>query len=341
MGTDEQPKRSKAVALAVVLVSILAMLGIAEIAVRLQGRAPEVARLSVGRYQWSPNPDLGYEPVPQAPGTTASGDRFDPNWRFNRLGFRDRDHAPAPQPGVFRIVVIGDSIAEGFGVDDDSATFPALLEKNMGEAGHEIEVVNLAVSGYNTQQEVAMLVERGLGFQPDLVLLQYCPNDTGIRDGGLIEKLREVEETGEAADETLMNPLLTWSALYRLLFVGLMREDLHEEREQSLAHLKANSVDSSFARLAEISREQGFPVFVVVFPFLKSVFYGQLLGINHQVQTFSASHGFMHLDLAPAMQRCRRGGESLAVDPLHPNELGHRCAADAITQSLLDQGIPN
>ena len=34
----------------------------------------------------------------------------------------------------------------------------------MGEAGREIEVVNLAVSGYNTQQEVAMLVKRGLAF---------------------------------------------------------------------------------------------------------------------------------------------------------------------------------
>ena len=351
--TDEQPKVSKTVALVVVLVSTFVMLGIAEVAVRLQGLAPELGRISVDHFQWSPNPELGYEPVPRAARATASSDRFKPTWRINRLGFRDRDHALAPEPGVFRIVVIGDSIAEGLGVDDDSAIFPALLEKRMAEAGHEIEVVNLAVRGYNTQQEVAMLVERGLAFQPDLVLLQYCANDVTQMDGGLIQRLREVEENGEVADETLMNPLLTWSAVYRLLFLGLIRDDMQNEHDQELKHLTENTVGSSFARLAEISREQGFPVFVVVFPRLEKrpvsrkyqgiyrlVVYQSRVDAS-KVQEYSANHGFMHLNLALAMERCRDNGESLAVDTLHPNERGHACAADAITQFLLRQEIPN
>lgn len=351
--TDEQPKVSKTVALVVVLVSTFVMLGIAEVAVRLQGLAPELGRISVDHYQWSPNPELGYEPIPRATGETASGDPFNPSRRFNRLGFRDRNHTPAPEPGVFRIVVIGDSIAEGLGVHDDSAIFPALLEKRMAEAGHEIEIVNLAVRGYNTQQEVAMLVERGLAFQPDLVLLQYCWNDVTQMDGGLIERLREVEENGEVVDETLMNPLLTWSAVYRLLFLGLIRDDMQNERDQELKHLTENTVGSSFARLAEISREQGFPVFVVVFPRLEKrlvsrKYQGIYRLVMHKsrvdarkVQEYSTNHGFMHLNLALAMERCRGDGESLAVDNFHPNERGHACAADAITQFLLRQEIPN
>ena len=138
-----------------------------------------------------------------------------------------------------------------------------------------------------------------------------------------------------------MNPFPRWSALYRLLFVGLMREDLQNQRDQDLTQLTTNTVSASFARLAELSREQDFRVFVVVFPFLEGAAYRQFMGVNPVVREYSAEHDFMHLDLAPVLARCRRSGESLAVDFLHPNEIGHRCVAKEITRFLLDQGIPN
>lgn len=39
------------------------------------------------------------------------------------------------------------------------------------------------------------------------------------------------------------------------------------------------------------------------------------------------------LDLRPAFQRCARDGE-IALDTLHPNVRGHRCAAQALARAL-------
>src|SRR3989442_15947684 len=44
------------------------------------------------------------------------------------------------------ILVLGDSIAAGFGLDGHEA-FPALLQKKVDEAGWNFEVVNAGVSG--------------------------------------------------------------------------------------------------------------------------------------------------------------------------------------------------
>jgi hypothetical protein len=46
----------------------------------------------------------------------------------NSRGFRDVEHAPGKPPNTFRIVLIGDSVAEGRDVDPDSA-FGRVLER--------------------------------------------------------------------------------------------------------------------------------------------------------------------------------------------------------------------
>src|SRR5690349_19547199 len=67
-----------------------------------------------------------------------SGREFDTTVTINSLGVRDDEQSlNAPQ-----IFVLGDSIAMGWGVQDDE-TFASLVEKETG-----IKVLNLAVSSY-------------------------------------------------------------------------------------------------------------------------------------------------------------------------------------------------
>jgi acyl-CoA thioesterase-1 len=49
-------------------------------------------------------------------------------------------------PGAPRIVILGDSLTAGLGVDP-SQSFPSLLQKRLDAAGHRYEVVNAGVSG--------------------------------------------------------------------------------------------------------------------------------------------------------------------------------------------------
>jgi len=85
----------------------------------------------------------------------------------NALGQRGVAHAAARTPGRPRLVLLGDSVAFGYGVGDDE-TFAARLERD------GFDVVNLAVPGYGTDQELLRLRREGLGFAPQAVLLHVC-----------------------------------------------------------------------------------------------------------------------------------------------------------------------
>src|SRR5207253_5928862 len=92
---------------------------------------------------------------------------------INREGYRDVDHAVVKPPGTYRIVVLGDSMTEGVEVALDELYWKqleSLLPRCRGFAGRRIEIISLAVNGYGTAQEFLALKERGVKYQPDMML---------------------------------------------------------------------------------------------------------------------------------------------------------------------------
>jgi hypothetical protein len=88
---------------------------------------------------------------------------------INSLGYRGREHAAEKAAGHTRVVVLGDSIAFGYGVADER-TFSAVLER----LDPRLEVLNLGVQGYGTDQELIKLESEGLACHPDVVILDVC-----------------------------------------------------------------------------------------------------------------------------------------------------------------------
>lgn len=171
------------------LASLLVALLAAELLIRVAGAAPEVSVIRKGRFQLSRNPKIGYEPVPDLRYEGEDLSFFDYQGASNSAGFRDVEHAVAKPSGVYRVVVLGDSIAAGLRVERYEDTFPAILEKLLRERGLNAEVINLAVSGYNTQQEVELFKEKGLRYRPDLVLVAYSLTDRERVDGDILKTL--------------------------------------------------------------------------------------------------------------------------------------------------------
>jgi len=102
---------------------------------------------------------------------------------INQLGFRDEEEKNyAKDKGKFRIVGIGDSVMMGQGVDFKD-TYGEVLENELNRKsqksgmGIEFEFINLAVGGYNTTMEVETFFQKGISFNPDLVIISYVPND--------------------------------------------------------------------------------------------------------------------------------------------------------------------
>lgn len=83
-----------------------------------------------------------------------------------------------PSPGKKKIVIIGDSITEGYGVAKDKA-YPALIQKKADEAKLDWEVVNAGISG-STTSSAGSRVTWQLKQKPALIVLALGAND-GLR----------------------------------------------------------------------------------------------------------------------------------------------------------------
>lgn len=129
--------------------------------------------------------------------------------RTNRLGFRGPELAVAKPANTVRILMLGDSVLYGTGVDDE-VTFARRWERELnGRGDRRYEVVNSGHPMYDTTQQAALLRDEGLRLQPDLVVLVYVVND--------VEPTRDVVEQAllgkpARAEEELRAPgdLWTW-----------------------------------------------------------------------------------------------------------------------------------
>ena len=105
------------------------------------------------------------------PGLITYLTEFKQEIRFNAIGMRDRDHAKKKQKDTTRILVFGDSFMEALQVAFEDS-FPNLLESGLRtKLRRNVEVINLAVSGWGQDDQLAYLQKYGRGFEPDLILV--------------------------------------------------------------------------------------------------------------------------------------------------------------------------
>ncbi len=168
------------------LLSIAVLWGIGEVVVRLATPPPDAGDLT--------------EPLPNSPrvyrlrpGSVAR--RSGISVRINSGGFRDREYPRTKPPGVFRILLLGDSFTMGLGVPAES-TYAKRLERSLAAppvralvsaAGRDsVETLNFGVGGYNTLQERLFLEEIGFGYAPDLVVVGVNLNDVYDERGRVV-----------------------------------------------------------------------------------------------------------------------------------------------------------
>jgi len=171
------------------------------------------------------------------------------NVKTNSCGMRSPERPIKKPNNTYRIALIGDSFAFGWGVEQHQS-FAQVLEdtlNRLSKGAKTFEVLNFGVPGYSTFQEVALFEEIGLDFDPDAVLVYFVQNDFGlpffIRDiggtGGILSSLKFVE-----LGKKLLNP---------------------NEMNQ---HIWQMGLDPNVAlsRLAKIAEERGIKPFIAINP---------------------------------------------------------------------------
>ena len=179
--------------------------------------------------------------------------------KINDKGLRDRPHEYEPAPGVFRIVVLGDSFMEAYQVRLEES-LPYRLQEEL--ASRKVESVNLGVGGYGTAQEVLYLQEEGLRYHPDLVVLAFFTGNDIQNDSEPLEAQLFGEGDVKAyarpyAHATSLDAPLQWTPpdYARMLRAARAKQRLRASLFYRVFHfiqplVLANIVDQAWGRTA-------------------------------------------------------------------------------------------
>jgi lysophospholipase L1-like esterase len=110
--------------------------------------------------------------------------------RTNSHGLRGPEFEKTKPEGKRRILLLGDSVVLGWGVEYEE-TFPALLQNYSDRESLETEVIPAGVSSWNTRTEYEYLRKIAIGFEPDIVILVIVSNDTDPKENSNIEIEKE------------------------------------------------------------------------------------------------------------------------------------------------------
>jgi hypothetical protein len=272
----------------------------------------------------------------------------------NRMGYRGREHDYRAAAGRTRVLLLGDSIAYGAGVKDGE-TFSMLLE-----ARHpQLDVVNLAVGGYGTDQELIQLDRVGLRYHPDVVILNFCLFSDFV-DNALSQALFDARQPkpfftwdGHALVKhddhlklTFPRKLAQWlsdySHLYNRLrvFLGVPREPRQPgvwiDRMDAVMKNLPPAADLTFRlirRMDEQARSFGAKFVLLIHP--------DRFGFRHRsslLRKLCRTPLLEGISVVEMGERYRAQGldfDQIALDsPGHLSRAGHEAAADAIASLL-------
>ena len=128
------------------------------------------------------NDRIGYELKPFAIVESRDRDGSPAMERLNRDGFRGPEYVIPKPANTFRILAVGDSVVQGLNVAFEQ-TWEQVLERELnrrvGQSSSisRYEVINAGIGGYVSWQALVRLQDRGLKYNPDLVVVLVGWND--------------------------------------------------------------------------------------------------------------------------------------------------------------------
>jgi lysophospholipase L1-like esterase len=342
--------------LAVASLAVLALVVAAAewVARRANPRYLERTSLDDLAYLHTYSPAYGWTPRPSFRHTLAGSETT-----INRLGYRGHEVAPTRTAGRPRIVMLGDSITFGYGVRDGE-TFSAVMES----LDPRLEVVNLGVQGYGTDQELLKLEREGFAYAPDVVVLNVClANDLQdnaaarsiydgvypkpyfrLEDGRLV---KVADHVALSAPRRLALLLSQRSALFNAL-LDLTRVDRARYQRELVGRAAAEPAEPAFAvtfalvrRMDEVTRARGAAFVALLYPSLRD-----FIRPSRRAQRFLEAPDLRGVKVVDLLPRFEAAGFTVdtfsrySLDGnLHLTPDGHRLAARVILDVLAEQGL--
>lgn len=267
----------------------------------------------------------------------------------NSLGFRDAREVPPVKDGEFRILSLGDSMAEGLGVAEED-TYARRLEGRLRARHGRIRVINGGVGCYSTWQEVDLLGEKDVAVQPDVVMLQFFWNDLYVRPA-LVVPLPG-DRPREQTDARWQ--YIRWAKRSRVL--SYLREKfeilrgrispsfdwthqamIYEGRTSPYVEQAYHDVAASLEEFKALADRRGFSPLLIVFPIPGQVRASDPpLHMQRRLEAIARKAGLPTLDLLAPMREAWILNPDIYVpgDNTHLSPRGHEVVAKTLEAYL-------
>lgn len=266
---------------------------------------------------------------------------------INSKGLRDREHSYEKSKGLFRIVVVGDSFVFGSGGVEASDRFTDILEKST----RNVEVINMGVPAYGTDQEYLYLKREGLKYHPDLVILCvfaadfarsfFTVNPSNGRPKGYFS-ITAGQLVFHPPSFPVFYKLSQRSYLLGLSYMALDKVFRSYWKVHQLDVINPQDRVDTFKHLfigaRDLCKEQGSKFVVVYFPW-----HGQKNKgfIEQTLDELAASEDIKILNLMNDMDRANTEKRAYFEHDIHFNESGHQAVAKALQEYLVTNGLLN
>ena len=350
--------------LGLALIALVVAVGGAEVLLRLHPEAvPEDAAIRLfwgaledgGGLKSVASEEVAYR-MPASVEDRIEAGRMGFSYRTDAYGFRN----PEPWPSQADIVVLGDSLAFGFGVDDEHS-WVAQLDRQLSEH----TVVNLGILAAAPQQYLMAYEAHGARLDPELIVVAlYPPNALGaVADfdrwvaAGRPERL-DLWRARRHQDDPLapVKWTLRRSYLFSSLYFGRHEGHTIGFADGGRIRLAAAEVagvapaaragEPRFERIIELlarlqrqGNAAGAQLLVVLFPSkweaLEPLLESPAPALVAPFAERFEELGIPYLDLTPVLRRRSACGERLFFEvDIHPNVAGYRVIGDVIADHL-------
>jgi lysophospholipase L1-like esterase len=268
---------------------------------------------------------------------------------------RSRDHAVIKallknnRETVFRIIGMGDSITYGYGCKEPQKNLYLykLRQEILQQKKVPCEIINGAVGGYGTWQELKILEDILSSFNGDLIIAQICMNDFYDQ----VLTAREIQGKAlsnirDASKARHFNFLYQHSDFFKYLYdilshnrqLALTQKGFEEYLLKLRYELTAEELtrwEEGLNRMRAVAEAKRIPILFVIVPL-----HSQLLQGNAEsyapLSDYFRKTGAHYIDLMARFREEHTDFNRLydTKDNIHPTAAGHAIMADEIMRYL-------
>jgi HEAT repeat protein/lysophospholipase L1-like esterase len=249
-----------------------------------------------------------------------------PPWEdYNTEGLRDREHTVEKRPSAWRVACLGDSVTLGWGIRPEQA-WPQVLEELAEADGRDLDVMNVALGGWATRQELIAYRKIARRYRPDQVLVGVCLNDVAEMQNNLARPPQVLAALHRSS------ALVRWLVGAREREIGAV-EELFRSPDAPNVRRGYERMFADLRALRDEVRADGARFGILVFPFRFQAAAGAPPPLAQAtIAEFCKRERIPLLDPLPAVARV---GEDAFHDYDHLSPAGARLVAEQVLESPL------